>query len=272
MIIEHLKAAKYIQFSLDARLPSHHLSNKYKHFRIIEDDKTDTQGFAFVEHGPNICSSVWDNLCSNVCANSYKNINTTNLFIAFRGSQQPRDWITDFNAWHMTVPYDNYNSDIRVHEGFVTAYKSVRRQVHDLINDFNPDNIIVCGHSLGGSLATLCAVDIQYNFTDNVECYSSGSPAVGNDAFVESYNKRVPNTMRTIMRKDLVPKMPPKKFQRRTGGYKHVETTWRIGPRNFLWGLKQWFTNPFKTESFTANITNHAIYMYQYWMEKENGK
>jgi hypothetical protein len=38
---------------------------------------------------------------------------------------------------------------------------------------------------------------------------SFGSPRVGNSYFVESYNKRVPNTLRFVNKNDMVCKVPP---------------------------------------------------------------
>lgn len=206
------------------------------------------------------------------------------LVIGFRGTQQSYDWITDFNAWHTVVPYDNYESPIRVHSGFIAAYKSVRDQIHKYIKERIPASIcgstvcgvtvcggqlglikkvIICGHSLGGALATLCAVDVQYNFGQlDILCYPSGNPSVGNKAFAASYNKRVPNTIRTYMRTDLVPFLPPKWFQKSTGGYKHTAKGNPIGPRNILIGLKIWFKRHFKTENFAAELTNHSIPLY----------
>jgi len=266
MMINKYSARKYIDIAEDSRLREAELRKKYQKMWFIENSHTDTQGFAFIESHVELCSDLQSTVCSNLCSN-LKNVFT--LVIAFRGSQQPKDWLTDFNAWHQTMPYDNVDSNIKVHTGFINAYKSVRDQVHAIIEDVESkvNRVIICGHSLGGALAQLCAVDIQFNFDKKIECYASGSPAVGNKEFATSYNIRVPNTVRTYMRKDIVPMMPPANFQKSVGGYKQVETKWAIGPTNFFWGLLQWF-KPKKEESFAANLTNHAIFMYKTWMEK----
>ena len=80
------------------------------------------------------------------------------------------------------------------------------------------------GHSLGGALATLCALDVQYNFPDKqVSCYTFGSPKVGNSYFKDSFNKRVPQTYRFVNSADTVPALPP-------GGFEHVGIFQHIGP------------------------------------------
>lgn len=231
---------------------------KYPSAIYIDNKKTDTQGFML--HKDEV------------------------LVVAFRGTQQSRDWITDFRAWHTVVPYGNYESDIRVHNGFITAYKSVREQIQKYITDRTDKpgvcgsvcgkavcgsttnkirKVLICGHSLGGALATLCAVDVQYNFPNlEIECYPTGNPSVGNKAFAKSYNKRVPNTVRTYMRTDLVPYLPPHWLEKSCGGYKHTDKPNPIGPRNIFIGLKIWFKRNFKTDNFAAELTNHSIELY----------
>lgn len=239
MRIDRSTIRKMLDFSEHARLSQKELKKKLPDAQFIEDKKTDTQCFCLMME--------------------------TSAVIAFRGTQQTRDWLTDFNAWQVEYPYDNIDSDIMVHRGFNKAYRSVRSRIHNFIKTNNVGRIFVCGHSLGGALATLCAVDMQFNFTNEVYCYPSGNPMVGNKAFVESYNKRVPNTIRTYMRTDLVPELPPKWFmQKTTGGYpKHTKHANPIGPRNIFIGIKNWIRRKFKTDRFAADITNHSMKLYK---------
>ena len=76
---------------------------------------------------------------------------------------------------------------------------------------------------LGGALAALCALDVQYNFPEkDVSCYTYGSPKVGNSDFRQSYDKRVPKTYRFVNSADTVPSLPP-------GRYEHVGVLHQLG-------------------------------------------
>lgn len=145
--------------------------------------------------------------------------------VAFRGSEETRieDWITDLKFIQQVYPYDESNNKkVKVHFGFIWAYKSVREAVLRGAKDTAAQKIATTGHSLGAGLATLAALDIQYNTGKEVACYTYGSPKVGNRAFADSYNRRVPKTYRIVNRFDVVPLIPPI-------GYVHVGELHHLG-------------------------------------------
>ncbi|HEY9762487.1 MAG TPA: lipase family protein [Trichocoleus sp.] len=181
------------------------------------------------------------------------------ITIVFRGSESSYDWDTNLNTQQERAEFDQKiiqdaivdsqekdkvypyeggsSSGALMHQGFVAAYFSVRDEIHDYIKKSQPiSTAVITGHSLGGALATLCAVDVQYNFSDKIqtiEVYTFGSPKVGNDGFRESFNRRVPNSYRFVHGMDIVPELP-RWWQ---GGYQHVDKEFRIGQRfslNFL--------------------------------------
>lgn len=245
--IDKAKVLKGLDFSEDARLDEDQLKAKYGDIYWLEDKATDTQGFMYLEKAKGI------------------------LNISFRGTQQRRDWLTDFNAFHMIYPYHNEDTKIRVHQGFYKAYTSVREKIHNYVklNEHVIDGVRVYGHSLGGAVGTLCAVDIEYNFGEDpgfyVETYISGNPMVGNRYFVKSYDKRVPDTTRTYMRRDIVPKLPPEWFERREHqGYSHAGNPFPVGTRALLFGILTALRKLFRRkESLLDDIFNHDINMYR---------
>jgi hypothetical protein len=156
------------------------------------------------------------------------------LVITFRGSNSLLDWKTNLTFWQKTVPYGNITSKIRVHTGFINAYKSpkVRRAIHDMITD-EIDQVRVSGHSQGAALAILCGVDLQYNFPKkDFEVIVFGAPRVGNRAFAQSYDKRVFKTLRVENGNDIVTKLPfafmgvPPRRDKDT--YRETKNLWRI--------------------------------------------
>jgi len=132
------------------------------------------------------------------------------IVIAFRGTDSFRDLLTDAEFWKMSIPYGNTNSDIKVHSGFIKAYKHpcVRDAIHTFITD-EIDTVYITGHSYGAALSLLCAIDLEYNFPKKYyEVALFGCPCVGNRAFVSSYNKRLIKTLRVENGNDMVSKIP----------------------------------------------------------------
>ncbi len=148
------------------------------------------------------------------------------LTITFRGTDSPKNWVIDFAFWKQSIPYGNTASKIRVHAGFLNAYKSVhvRDQILKAITD-DIHYVRINGHSMGAALSVLCAVDIEYNCPGkDIEVILFGCPRVGNKAFKRSYNKRVHKTMRVENGNDIVTKVPFAIM-----GFRHVGARLHIG-------------------------------------------
>lgn len=191
-------------------------------------------------------------------------------YIVFRGSNAEQDWLTNFDfnqrsyEWsnrskaayreavsdaavqvirnrEMTYPsaYAPTSKPIKMHSGFVNAYLSARDRVHDAVKRSGLSRWLITGHSLGGALANLCGLDLQYNFSPDVvpQVYTFGAPKVGNGAFVDSYNERVPDTFRFVYGNDLVSGLP-----RWWQGYRHVSEKITLEGR-FNWRI---FSGSFK--------------------------
>merc|ERR1711920_1053469 len=89
----------------------------------------------------------------------------------------------------------------------------------------------VTGHSLGGAVACLFALDIasarrvdpsrpgdHLSLTDRKPVvYTYGSPRPGNAAFRSIYNMMVPDTYRIVAGRDLVPTLSPAVYYRQIG-------------------------------------------------------
>jgi hypothetical protein len=158
--------------------------------------------------------------------------------IAFRGTEQTqwKDLITDL----MLVPAGlnperiggDFKQEVQVHSGFLGAYDSVRTRIISLIRlaigcvDDHSEfihkwQIYVTGHSLGGALATLLALELSSNQLAkrgaiSITMYNFGSPRVGNKRFADVYNEKVKDSWRVVNHRDIIPTIP------RLMGYCHV--------------------------------------------------
>ncbi|XP_068493772.1 uncharacterized protein [Phaseolus vulgaris] len=161
------------------------------------------------------------------------------LVVAFRGTEQSQ-W-KDLRTDLMLVPAGlnperiggDFKQEIQVHSGFLSAYDSVRTRIISLIRlaigyvddhskSLHKWHVYVTGHSLGGALATLLALELSSNQlakqgTISITMYNFGSPRVGNKRFAEVYNKRVKDSWRVVNHRDIIPTVP------RLMGYCHVE-------------------------------------------------
>jgi len=245
----NLKVLRALYFSYDARLEAEEIQKKNEHiikyFEFVDDNRWDTQCYLLLRKDGE-------------------------LVIAFRGSQQARDWITDFAGW--SIPYNNKKTKIRLHWGFNQAYTCYARgRIHRFIQIHREEIkwITVCGFSLGGALATLCAIDLQFNNlidAQKMDCFPAGNPRVGNKEFVRSFNKRVPRCWRTYNRNDIVPKLPPFIL-----GYHHTGKDNPWGTWNPFSGVINFFkSNELRRrDKFDlANVVNHEINDYILHFEK----
>ncbi|AFZ56346.1 lipase family protein [Anabaena cylindrica FACHB-243] len=192
---------------------------------------------------------------------------TSGITIVFPGSNSSFDWRTNLETSQEQTKFDKQiiqseivdqndkiypyltenSSGSLMHSGFIKAYFSVRNQIHEYIKNNNISRVTVSGHSLGGALATLCVVDIQYNFVNqlaSIESFTFGAPKVGNKGFQESYNQRVPSSYQFVNGMDIVPELP-----RWWQGYRHIDQELRIGSR-------------FSLNFIAARFQDHAISNY----------
>jgi hypothetical protein len=118
------------------------------------------------------------------------------IVIAFRGTTSLKDWKSDFNTKQVSCEIFGENKRIKIHSGFHNQYNELRNTIHSVIIQYKYLPIHITGHSLGGALACLCAMDLKLNFGCDVSVVTFGSPRVGNKAFVEKYNTVIKNSFR----------------------------------------------------------------------------
>ncbi len=137
------------------------------------------------------------------------------FYIVFFPTNHPKDWWINFNVQKAQIPYESTDSDsdIRVAKGWVDAYDtpSIRKKILDYVqsNVDTKKHIVVTGYSLGAAIATLNVLDLKYNLPHRkYSLYTFGSPKVGNQVFVDSFNKRVSIAFNFNNGDDIVHKLP----------------------------------------------------------------
>tara|TARA_B000000477_G_scaffold2994_1_gene2803 strand:+ start:21309 stop:22025 length:717 start_codon:yes stop_codon:yes gene_type:complete len=193
----------------------------------------------------------------------YINYNNNAVFITFRGSSSIDDWKHDLDT-RTENPKDN----IKIHKGFFDQYMSVKDKIYKTIQQINKninlENIHISGHSLGGALAYVCAVDIHLVTNNpNIRVLTIGSPRPGNKDFANYFNNNIRESVRYKNKNDIITKMPL------TSKFKHVhpsiclkdglqqnDTVYKMFLRRFL--------HTFKTS--ISNIgylrDNHSVDLY----------
>lgn len=123
-------------------------------------------------------------------------------FVFFGSSQSWTDWVRT-NA-NIALTNSSFSPG-KVHTGFLKSYMSVRDKLWVLLQDFmlrngGARNIVICGHSLGGALATIAAADIAARLdpadAKKIICCTFGAPQVGDAEFVSHFNAIVPVSLR----------------------------------------------------------------------------
>jgi hypothetical protein len=140
--------------------------------------------------------------------------------IAIRGTEGILEWLHDGNF--LMVPCPFLSGAGNTEDGFAEMYNSLAigtaansprltKALATLPWKRPVTSLTICGHSLGGSLATLLALDVAANTPLPFKIpfvYTYASPRTGDPQFANTYNHVVPNTFRIANRLDLVPKLP----------------------------------------------------------------
>jgi triacylglycerol lipase len=134
------------------------------------------------------------------------------VVVAFRGTSDLRDFVTDAEAWRISSGWGG------VHCGFGQACAAIANRIYVALMPSGPKPVILTGHSLGGALAILAAIQLRTWMVNVHSVYTFGAPRVGDPEFQKSYDTLpVPGspftnlgaaTFTLIHDCDLVPRVP----------------------------------------------------------------
>jgi hypothetical protein len=158
------------------------------------------------------------------------------LVAVVRGTDTILEWLHD--ASFLMVPSPIANAHGLTEDGFTAVYRSLRTgrangtpAIKDSIQTYlrtgAGTSVTVCGHSLGGALATLLTLDVGLNTTCKTPTvYTYASPRTGDHTFADCFNGAITASYRIANRQDLVPKLPPLLPL----PYEHVNTEYELNP------------------------------------------
>jgi hypothetical protein len=201
------------------------------------------------------------------------------LVAAIRGTDTILGWLHDGS--YLMVPSPVVGSHGLTEDGFTAVYRSLRSGVatgtlsaKDSIKSYldkgTGTNVTVCGHGLGGALATLLTLDVKLNTSCSAPTvYTYGSPRTGDHRFAGYYNAAVDNSYRIANRQDLIPKVPsilPLPYQ-------HVNTQYELTPppnaiaptipcmlhlKTYLWMMNEFLGNSAHPLNGNCAFKRHA--------------
>ena len=112
-----------------------------------------------------VCADPFGHIQSEIGGDAFVFCNETYLVIAFCGTAEYEDILTDIKVGCEQL--EHCDKPACVYKGFQEQYLSMRTEIREkaqfYIEKFDPNEILITGHSLGGSLAKLCAVDMNLN-------------------------------------------------------------------------------------------------------------
>lgn len=139
-------------------------------------------------------------------AQAYVLWNKERISIAFRGTE-PKE-TSDVKADLHATKFNGY------HEGFYIEYMKLHDKIKDKVKNLlqrSKRELYICGHSLGGAIATICAVHFPLEAT---ALYTYGSPRALSRSRAKEFCVQ---HKRHVNNNDVVPKVPPAFI-----GYRHV--------------------------------------------------
>jgi len=130
------------------------------------------------------------------------------VIVSIRGTLTPEEWVKNFTA--IPNPWNEVPGFGVVHLGFEQMWRRIRASVFAALDGVpTGTRITFLGHSLGGAMATLGAVDVNKNLgRTGVDLCTFGSPRTGKVRFRVNFNRLISNAFRVTNSRDIVPHVP----------------------------------------------------------------
>ncbi len=154
------------------------------------------------------------------------------IIVAFRGTNERKDFLTDFDFLPMKSPLGC------VHRGFMKATLSFWPKLPNVISTLRTQRqrVWLTGHSLGGAIALLATTRLMLRDKQRIDgLHTFGQPPVGTRGFCRNADKLVRGRyFRFVNNVDaIVDAGPP--FAEHAGRLKYFDVDGRIHDRKVLW-------------------------------------
>ena len=179
--------------------------------------------------------------------------------IAFRGTQTQIEWWRNLQA-----KQKEYLDPITgkqygwVHQGYLEVMRQqIASTLMDTVRQLDPTiPCYITGHSLGGAIATLSAMEIALSvpkIREQIQLYTYAAPRIGDRTFAQAHSQLIPNSYRIVNLSDSVPLVPPIKINNyfTKASYSHVGQKWAF------------------TTQFGDVLLNHVVDTYRTAIEAE---
>lgn len=162
--------------------------------------------------------------------------------IAFRGTVSEDEWVKDILIMQSDAPFapevdSGIAADTRVHTGFARMFQQLDPPPDawaEYLDEPHDAPLILCGHSLGGALATLAAVQLHKR---QPRLLTFGAPRVGNPAFADRFQQLIPpgRALRIVNHWDPIHELPDEDVDLFFREYKYRHA----GPEHRVYSLSQ---------------------------------
>jgi len=196
------------------------------------------------------------------------NPNFQELLVSFRGTKPTslNNWLNNLDVFSSNKAFPWY-TDAMVHPGFLDVLESHQSflipQVPNLIAMYPNYQLVINGHSLGGAVATMFAMQLFVEYgTSSTHLVTFGSPRVGDGTFRDLFTSSGVSHWRLTHERDPVPHVPLEAW-----GYIHVPgEIWEVessGVSNFTVCSDADAEDATCSDSnwFDIDISDHKTYM-----------
>jgi predicted lipase len=187
------------------------------------------------------------------------------VIVSFRGTNpiSIQNWVDDFQYQHVAGHFVGLN--VSVHYGFQHSYEQhaakVWSSLSSLLVQYPSYKLVITGHSLGGAMATICAMDLVYNRKIKTLPFlvTFGSPRVGDLQFSQAFSKMYTDrSWRVTNQHDIVPHVPLERM-----GFEHVPLeVWLDTNTHFYIASTSVVEDPSLSDSGVhLSVLNHLNYL-----------